>query len=745
MKLPFAKITATPVIASLLLVALSLPLDASANKLDPDRWLMCRQGTLFDFYRSDLGKAEDRATAAADVSAQVFEVREESTYRLEGDVELTRADQWVGAQRMRYDHETGLFAAEGEVRYQDANLLLRAERIDGRMQQDQTEMLGVQYQLLAARGNGEAARVEKTGERSRLDDFSFTTCDPDNRSWVLNAAQADLDHERGVGSARDIRLRVGDLTIAWLPYATFPIDDRRRTGFLYPRIGYDGRNGIDYSQPFYWNIAPNYDATVTPRILGRRGAMLGLEFRYLGESSRGEFEGDFLPSDRLRNRDRGSLAWRHSTAFSPYWQVRANLNHVSDNRYFEDFGDSLAATSTTLLASSTGLYGRGRGWDASLAIEAWDIVDPVIEDRFEPFKRLPRARFDLERGFGSNFVYGVRSEAVIFDHDERPGGTRVDLYPYLAMPILRGAGFLRPEIGLRHTSYQLDSGFQASLPGRNPSRTTPILSLDAGLYFDRSTSFFGKDYSQTLEPRLYYLRVPYEDQSDIPVFDSRELTFSMAQLFRSNRFAGADRQGDANQLAITIGTRLVEDASGRERLSASIGQIRYFDDLRVQLPDAPVDNRSGSAYVGELSFSPNDRWTLSAGQQWDPQSDQTTLSAVRAQARLGGGRIVNASYRYRASALEQVDVSLVMPLRERLRMVARWNYSIFDSASVEAFAGLEWEDCCIAWRVLARHYVRNREGDRSNALYFEMELKGLGSFGRRTDELLERAILGYTR
>lgn len=714
-------------------------------KLEPDRWLLCRQGTLFDFYRSDLGLAKDRATAAADVSAAVFEVREESVYRLEGEVELTRADQWLAAQRMRYEHETGLFVAEGDVRYQDSSLLLRADRIDGRMQQDQTEMTDVRYQLLAARGNGDARRIERVGEHSHLEDFSFTTCDPDKRSWVLQAAQADLDHDEGIGRARDIRLRVGDLTVAWLPYASFPIDDRRRTGLLYPRIGYDGRNGIDYSQPFYWNIAPNYDATLTPRILGRRGLMMGVEFRYLGDFSRGEFDGDYLPGDKLRNRDRGSLTWRHSTTFNRNWQFRTNINHVSDKRYFEDFGDSLAATSATLLANSAGLYGRGRGWNASLAIEAWDLVDPLIDDRFEPFQRLPRARFDLEQGFGEHIVYGLRSEAVMFDHDQRSGASRIDLYPYLAMPMVRSAGFLRPEIGLRHTRYRLDSGFDAQYSERNPSRTTPIYSVDAGLFFDRPTSLFGEAFTQTLEPRLYYLRVPFEDQSDIPVFDSNELTFSMAQLFRPNRFAGADRQADANQLAFALSTRLIDDASGRERLSASIGQIRYFDALRVQLPGTPPDTRSGSAYVGELSFSPNDTWTLSAGQQWDPETDQTMLSSVRAQARLDGGRIVNASYRYRNNALEQVDVSLILPLRERLRMVARWNYSIFDSSTIEAAAGLEWEDCCIAWRVLGRHYVRNREGERSNALYFEIELKGLGSFGRRTDELLQRAILGYTR
>jgi LPS-assembly protein len=732
--------TLAPLIALLL-----LPVAAEAARYEPERWVQCRQGPLFDFQRSDLGSPAERATAPADVSARVFEVREETVYHLEGEVELLRADQWLGAGRMRYDHESGRFLAEGEVRYQDADLLFRADRIEGELQQDRSELSNVRYQLVAVRGNGEASQVLREGERSRLDDFSFTTCDPDKRSWLLTAAQADLDHAEGIGRARDIRLRIGDLPVAWLPYATFPIDDRRRTGLLYPRIGYDGRNGIDYSQPFYWNLAPHYDATLTPRILGRRGAMLGVEFRYLGQSSRGQLEGDYLPGDKLRNRDRGSLSWRHSTTFNRNWQARANINHVSDKRYFEDFGDSLAATSTTLLGSQAGVHGRGRGWSASFAVESWDLVDPLVDDRFEPFRRLPRARFDLERGLGGQLVYGLRSEAVVFDHDDRPGATRIDLHPYLALPYIRSAGFLRPEIGLRHTRYRLESGFGSSYTERNPSRSTPILSLDGGLFFDRSANLFGRGFTQTLEPRLYYLRVPFEDQSDIPVFDSRELTFSMAQLFRSNRFAGADRQADANQLAVALGTRLIEDASGRERLSASIGQVRYFGDLRVQLPGVPVDTRSGSAYVGDVSFSPNDTWTFSAGQQWDPETDSTQLSSLRAQARLAGGRLFNASYRYRNGAIEQVDASAILPLREGLRMVARWNYSLRDRSSIEAFAGFEWEDCCIAWRVLGRHYVRNREGERSNALYVELELKGLGSFGRRTDELLERAILGYTR
>jgi LPS-assembly protein len=591
-------------------------------------------------------------------------------------------------------------------------------------------------------------------ETSNLSQVMYTTCDPGSTGWELRATQVKLDQAEGVGTARNATLRIGRVPILYLPYASFPIDERRRTGFLFPSIGSSQDSGIDISAPYYVNLAPNYDLTLTPRILGRRGAMFGAEFRYLTPSQRGEMSGTWLPDDDQTGRDRGSFRLEHFGVLNPQWNLIANLNHVSDDRYFEDFGDSLAAASTSLLESSVGVYGRGRYWNASVSAQDWEITDPFLPDDFEPFRRLPRVLYAYERPFNDWLVAGVRQETVAFDHEARPDATRYDFYPYVAFPFVRAAGYVRPEIGYRQTGYELDRDYLATYASRSPSRGTPIASLDAGLFFERGTSMFGKRMLQTLEPRLYYLRVPYENQDDLPLFDTQELSFGFAQLFRTNRFTGADRQMDANQATIALTTRLLEEASGRERLSASIGQIRYFDAQRVQLPGIPITDLAGSAMVGDLELTLSDRWRVGISQQWDPEDELSDLSALRGQYRWGGAGVFNLAYRFRRAgsgiapnvvALEQIDASFLAPLSERWRLVGRWNYSLLDESTLEAVAGFEWASCCLAARVLGRHYVRNREGEKNNGIYIELELKGLATLGRKSGELLQRAILGYTR
>ena len=343
---------------------------------------------------------------------------------------------------------------------------------------------------------------------------------------------------------------------------------------------------------------------------------------------------------------------------------------------------------------------------------------------------------------------------------QRGDATRFDLTPWVEFPFERAAGYVRPRLAWRHTGYSLshdwlsdlddcplfDCGFAPPpfFPNRSPSRSTAITSVDAALNFERSTSLFGDAMLQTLQPRLYYLRVPYENQDDLPVFDSRELTFGFDQLFRTNRFSGADRQADANQLTVALSSRWLAQADGRERLALHIGQIRYFDDLRVQLPFQPVDRRSGSAYVAGADLHLGDRWSIGLAQQWDPEIDSTLLSGAQLSYRGDRGALANVAYRYRRGVLEQVDGSFVLPMGAAWRWVGRWNYSLLDESTLEAFGGIEWQGCCVAWRVLGRHYVRNREGDTSNALFVELELKGLGSLGRSTEDFLQRAILGYT-
>jgi LPS-assembly protein len=340
----------------------------------------------------------------------------------------------------------------------------------------------------------------------------------------------------------------------------------------------------------------------------------------------------------------------------------------------------------------------------------------------------------------------------MFDKDNAVTGGRLDVYPYLAWPVETAAYFIRPELGLRYTSYDLDhlDRYATTQPGatplseRAPSRSVPIFDLDAGLVFERDTSLFGSDFIQTLEPRLFYLRVPYRDQSDLPIFDTQLPTFDFPSLFRTNTFVGADRQINANNLTAALTTRLIDSASGDQLLSASIGEIRYFDTQRVQLPGYPELDYSGSDYVGELDLRLNDRWALRWDQQWNPNTHQTDLSAVGVEHRFGAGGIVNVAYRFRRDFLEQVDTTALIPVNERWSVVGRYYYSIRDRRLLEAFGGLEYDSCCVALRMLVRHYV-NLVGSSTadTALYFELEFKGVGGTGNRTENYLRRAMLGY--
>ena len=715
-------------------------------------WSLCRANAMLDFFEPGLPTDAVRETAPTDVDAQSVTIVEESKYRLEGDVVITRADQRVAADEMRYDATASRVEAEGDVHYQDKDLLLSADEATAEMAKDRVELDQVRYQLLTARGNGTAERAVRPDKtHTELTQVTFTTCDPDNVEWAIWGRDIELNHETGVGTARDMRIRFKDMTLLRIPYATFPIDDRRKSGFLYPQVGGGSDSGIDIAMPYYLNLAPNYDATLIPRILTDRGLMLGGEFRYLTERHRGEVGGTYLPDDREADRNRSSWYWDHYSQINRYFNFAADINEVSDDRYFEDFGDSLASAATSYLSSSAYVNGRGSWWATSLGADDLEVTDPRLSPFGEPYRRLPRFTFELWDAGSSADVdfadFGARGEFVRFDKPEGDAieGTRVDVQPYVAFPYETAAFYVRPEIAVRHTSYDLDpDGLGTPFTSdRSPSRTTEIVSVDSGLFFDRYFSWGDGNYRQTLEPRAFYLYVPYEDQDDIPLFDTQELTFSFGQLFRTNRFSGADRQSDANQLTLAMSSRLIDDADGTEIIRGSIGQIFYFDDQDVQLPGAPPTDYSRSAWAGELDLNLDDRWGLTVSQQYDPNDHGTDLSAIRAQYRFGTRGVANLGYRFRRDVLEQLDASTAFPINDRLRFIARWLYSLRDEDTLEAFAGVEYESCCWAARVVGRHYVRTVEGESNNALYLELELKGLGAFGRKSEDFLRRAILGY--
>jgi LPS-assembly protein len=751
----------------LALALASAPLAAQPLAADDPTWRLCGGNPAFA-WQAQL-RAPDDPDQALDLQATRADVSGRDVYRFDGGATLSQPGRRIAAERIDYTHSSGDYAALGTVRYQDLQLALQADSAQGNLPRREARLDSVDYRLIAARGNGRATTVQLDGELATLLGLDYSTCDPAARAWALRAKQLQLDRAAGVGVARNATLRIGNVPVLWLPWISFPVDERRRSGLLFPSLGYADETGIDVRVPWYLNLAPNIDATLTPRILGRRGVMLGAEFRYLTEHHRGSIEGNWLPEDDLSGRDRGSLRLRHSGVLSPLWQVSADLNHVSDDRYFEDFGDSLTARATSLLESRAGLHGRGPGWYASILTRDFQITDPLVADSAEPYRQLPRARFGLDRDLGALWRYGIDAEAVHFDHDEtglasnyaRGAAQRYDLQPWIELNFERASGYLRPRLGYRYTAYQLSDDWLRSLaecaradcglapprlwPDRSPSRSLPIASLDAALNFERPTRLFGSAMLQTLQPRLYYLHVPFENQDAIPLFDTQQLTFGWDQLFRSNRFSGADRQSDADQLTLALTSRWFEHSDGRERLALGLGQIIYFDPPQVALDGVEPSRRDESAYVASVDLALTRRLSFGLSQQWDPQIDRTTVSGARLQWRGTRGALGNLGYRYRRAELEQVDASFAIPLGEAWRWIGRWNYSLRDAGTLEAFAGFEWQSCCVAFRLLGRHYVRNRESEKNNALYLELELKGLASFGRDTGEFLQRAILGYSR
>lgn len=748
----------------------SCPLGVLKCPKKPIDWSMCRKNDLLDFYVAGLPTEGERGDFPANATANAVRSTDEKHYQFEGDAELKRLDQLLRADQILYDSETTDYDARGNVRYQDRGLLLSADNAKGNTNLDQCTLDNARYQLLSSRGNGNAqVIVVEDTSHANLTESTYTTCDLVTPQWTFRAREMKLDQDEGVGRARDVTFRVHDVPVFWLPYARFPLDDRRVSGFLFPDFGYSDNRGFDLTLPYYLNLAPNYDATLLPRLMTDRGLMLGGEFRYLTDSSTGTFAFEYLPHDDQVDEENALYSdsvpenrywykWTNTTGFNPNWSASVNINRVSDDRYFEDFGRGLYSSAISLLPSSAYLNGHGDWWNASIGGDEYQITDPTIDEQYEPYRRLPRMTFNGEKEFLGDLSWGVNSEFIAFSKDHALEGQRFDVFPYLALPIETAAYFIRPQIGYRYTTYSLEHLNESTNPlvdNSHPDRGVPIFSLDTGLVFERSLTIGDEAWTQTLEPRAYYLRVPYRNQDDLPVFDTQEIPFSFGELFRTNRFVGGDRQMDANNLSLALTTRLLEDATGEEHLSASIGQIRYFEDQRVQLPGAPPTDYSDSTYAGEIDLRINDRWRITLDQLWNPNTDRTDLSAVTLQNRFGSDGVVNLSYRYRRDFLEQVDLSALVPITPAWRLIGRWNYALNDPTAaptdpngqdgrtLERFIGIEHDSCCIAWRVLARHWIHTIEGDADNAIYFELEFKGVGSLGQKTDDFLRRGILGY--
>jgi LPS-assembly protein len=670
----------------------------------------------------------DRSTAPVMLDALSFDARAGAGAEARGDVELHRADQYLATEVLRYDPASRTVTIPGPLVYEDARMHVEADSAEYGFMQESGEFHDVAYTLIGAAANGSAANITlDSSRRSFLRKLDFTTCPGENPEWLLSAREVEFRHEQGIGIARKARLEFMDIPILYLPWMSFPINDQRKSGLLYPHASSANDNGFEIGIPYYWNIAPNQDATLTPRFFTDRGAMLTGEYRMLTRRTGGMLEFDYLADDDQTGEKRYHYRLRHNTAINRQWHGQILLDRVSDDRYFQDFGLSLAQTARQFLHSSAGIDGGGRYWTFSMLADDFQVIDEAVSEFSEPYRRLPRVTYVIDRPLGqSGFQFALDSEAVYFDRNIGVTGARIDLYPRLIWNMDRYWGFTRASLGYRQTSYNLDR--QGGPGDESPERGTEIVSLDAGMFFERTLD---DGQIQTLEPRIFYLYVPYENQNTLPDFDAAEFTFGFSQLFHTNRFTGADRQTDANQLTLAATTRRVDPATGKERWNLSAGQIFYFDDQLVSLgAPVPVDQDT-SPLVAEFNWHPLDRFTGRLGLQWDWENSELDLGTLGLDYRSGGGTRVGFEYRFRRDRVDQFDLRYLWPVNTRWTVVSRLKYSLDDNELLEALAGLEYESCCWGLRLVARRYLRSRSGDERDALYLELNLKGLGSFGRQ--------------
>ncbi|WP_267224460.1 LPS-assembly protein LptD [Dyella silvae] len=764
------------------------PLGAFRCARRPVSYAMCRPNAMLSFYDPTLSKDSSvRDTSNTYVTAQRVDSSNQSIYHLEGDVKLERADQRLQADVTDYNNDTTDYDARGNVRYQEVGQLVSADHMRGNQDASTATADNVAYQMLTNRGNGVATQGQLLDDqRSRYLGATYSTCDVGNHVWEIRAKDIRMDKETGEGVAHNATMYLYNVPFFWLPTFTFPINDERKTGFLTPSLGNSSRGGFMLSAPYYLNLAPNYDATLDPRIYTERGVMLAGEFRYLIPGTLGQINFEYLPHDRgdsapdsvanTKDTDRWLLKYNdYSHIYGP-WSFYTSINRASDRNYLRDFGNDLYTSATGTLASSTYVNGSGKWgaafWNAQFGADYYQNLDPSLPDTVLQYKRWPRAAFNVDWPINRWLEFGASTEAVAFRKEDVVEGNRLDLYPYLAADFRGASWYVKPKLAYRYTTYDLTGqynmygytpgilspGVATPFTSRTPSRSLPVVSLDSGLVFDRYTSLFGTSYTQTLEPRLYYLYVPYRNQDNIPLFDTNLMSFDSWQLFTPNMYSGADRQMNANNLSAALTTRLLDD-NGVERLSASFGQIRYFTQQRVQLPNGvntvtPATNWSGSDYAVDFTTQLNDDWKVMSQYQWNPNTSLTDLGAITFQKRIKTDGIVNFSYRYRrqpgtnAPLLEQYDASVVYPVSDRWRLIGHWTYSVLDKKTVEALAGVEYDTCCVALRLVGRHYVNTYDyttqiGSAYNSVMLEIQFKGMGGFTGQSENALRNGILGY--
>lgn len=674
---------------------------------------------------------------------------------LQGNVRARQLDRLLEANELYYNQRTGTAYTQGRVYFQNPQIGVHGRNARFNLQNDSGTVEDAHYTLPKRNARGRARHVHMLDKnRSVLRHVTYTTCPPGETSWLLSASTVSLNQADDVGTATNALVRFKGVPILYSPWLTFPISNKRKSGLLTPTIGTSSNSGLDLTIPYYLNLAPNYDATIAGRYMSRRGVEGSAQFRYLEPHSHGTLYLEYLPHDNVYGDSRHLVQFDHQGLLSPSWSVDARYERVSDKHYFQDLGTNLGAISTSSLEQRLQFNYQAPSWFSFQALAQGYQTLEDIPAQDKPYKRLPQLSFDvLSPHTWHGFGFKMTTQYVDFTREVGPTGERINIQPGLTYQLDHGGWFVDSEVDYDQTDYRLRD-ITAGQP-RTPSRGLPIASLKSGLRFQRN---LGSKWVQTLEPTVFYLYVPYRNQADLPAFDTGLPEFNYYELFARNRFTGLDRIGDANQVTTALTTRLLNAETGREKLSASIGQIHRFTLPRVTLPATALtplatgdvaQNRHHSDWVGMVDYHVTDAWSTRALAEWDPYTNGFNRNLLQLRYRpQGSNALLNLSYRYSRDYLEQATISGVLPLSRHWQVLGSWNYSLRYRDTFEALAGLEYDTCCYAVRLAYRRYVVSpRSGQvgiqHNSSIFFQLQLKGLGNLGNNMGAVLKRDILGY--
>ena len=688
----------------------------------------------------------------------------------EGDAEFRRGGMVIRADRLSYDQPEDLAVANGSVRISRDGNIFTGPELQLHVQRFEGFFLKPTYHFNRTQAGGAAARVDFIDEqRAVATDATYTSCPADGSggpAWVLTTDRVNFDFASNTGVAEGGVLRFYGVPILGAPRLSFPLTDERKSGWLPPSFGLDTKSGLQVSIPYYWNIAPNRDATFTPEISTRRGPSLASEFRYLEPGYNGVAKLDLLPYDRATGTTRYALSGAHDSDFGNELLLKMRLLRVSDNNYWKDFPGDVTSLTPRLLATDFNLARPFGDWSTYLRVQRWQVLqtDDVTTRIEAPYERTPQIGARYAGRVGAGFEIGFEGEFNRFTNptdaslSARATGLRVHALGSISRPYVTPGWSFTPKVSFNAASYSLDQN--GSTIGTSPSRLIPTMSLDSAWVFERDTSFFGRNVRQTLEPRLLYVNTPFKDQTGLPNFDATAKDFNFDSIFTENAFSGVDRVSDAHQITAGVTTRVLDPESGAELVRLGVAQRYLLRDQLVTPDGVPLTQRlSDLLLLGSTTLIP--AWTVEGSVQYSPDNSRVTRSVASVRYSPGPFRTVSATYRLTRGLSEQVELGWQWPiygptpLESRAASsggsgsctgswygVGRINYSTLERRITDAIAGIEYDAGCWIGRIVASRQSTGLS-EATTRLLLQLELVGLSRLGSNPLQSLKDNIPGY--